>query len=158
MLFRSNLLIFGSTGEGKTHLAISLGRAACQNGFKVAFLSVNQFFEESSAQKAAGKQRNWLLKLKKHDIIIFDDFALRNYTHEEANVLLDILEDRYRKSVHIFTTQVDIPGWSAVFEDKVIYEAIVDRIINPSEKLVLKGGSYREKFNRMHPPPLTKQN
>ena len=144
---RKNLLIFGSTGEGKTHLAIALGRAACQNGFKVAFLSVNQFFEEHSAQKAAGKQQNWLLKLKKCDVIIFDDFALRNYTHEEANVLLDLLEDRYRKTVNIFTTQVDTAGWDSVFQDKVVCEAIIDRIVNPSEKLVLQGGSYRKKYN-----------
>lgn len=143
---KRNILICGSTGEGKTHLAISLGRAACQLGFKVAFLSTNQFFDESEAQRAAGKHQNWLSKLKQNDLIIFDDFALRNYSHGEANVLLDLLEDRYRKGVHIFTTQVDIDGWETVFQDKVISEAIIDRIINPSEKLVLKGGSYREKF------------
>jgi DNA replication protein DnaC len=143
---KRNLLICGSTGEGKTHLAISIGRAACQQGFKVAFLSTNQFFEESEAQRAAGKHQNWISKLKKHDVIIFDDFALRNYSHSEANVLLDLLEDRYRKGVHIFTTQVDPEGWENVFQDKVISEAIIDRVTHPSEKLILKGGSYREKF------------
>jgi DNA replication protein DnaC len=34
---RQNLLLVGNSGTGKTHLALALGLAACQKGFKVRF-------------------------------------------------------------------------------------------------------------------------
>ena len=50
-------------------------------------------------------------RLTQMKTIILDDFGLRNYTHEEANVLVDLLEDRHRKGSVIVTSQVDPRGW-----------------------------------------------
>jgi DNA replication protein DnaC len=143
-----NLLLFGKTGEGKTHLAISLGRRLCQEGFQTIFLPVNQFFEEVLAARAAGRYLAFLKHLNKVRVLILDDFGLRGYTHEEATALVDVLEERYRKGVVIVTSQVDDKGWKKLFEDPVIAEAIVDRLTHPSEKLVLTGGSYRERIGK----------
>ena len=140
---RRNLIILGQTGSGKTQLSIAIGRAACQMQLSVLFLSVNQFFDEALANRASGKTLPWIRKLKKYDVIIFDDFALRSYTHEEAVLLVDFLEDRYRKQVHIVSSQVDPEGWKTLFEDPVIADALIDRLKNPSEKIKLIGGSYR---------------
>jgi len=85
-------------------------------------------------------------RLKQIPVLILDDFGLRSYTHDEANVLIDILEERYRKGVVIITSQVDPQGWPKLFEDPVIADAIIDRLTNPSRQVVLKGGSYREKL------------
>src|SRR5207249_3363001 len=78
--------------------------------------------------------------------LILDDLGLRNYSHEEATSLMDILEERYHKAPLIVTSQVEPQGWLKLFEDPVIGEAIVDRLIHPSQKITLKGEkSYREK-------------
>jgi len=137
---KKNLLIFGKTGEGKTQLSIALGRCACQIGISVLFISVNLMFEEALAARSNGKFLTWVRKIKKYDVIVMDDFALRSYSHNEAILLVDLLEDRYRKQVHIITSQVDVVGWLNLFEDRVIAEAIVDRLSNPSERVVLGGG------------------
>jgi DNA replication protein DnaC len=50
-----NLLLLGQTGVGKTQLAIALGRAACNQGQTVRFLSTNQFFEEYLLAQSTGK-------------------------------------------------------------------------------------------------------
>ena len=63
------------------------------------------------AAKAAGKYLGFVKKLTQSQVIILDDFGLRNYTHDEANVLVDILEDRHRKGSVIVTSQVDPKGW-----------------------------------------------
>lgn len=141
---KKNLIIVGQTGSGKTQLSIALGRAACQMQLSVLFLPMNQFFEEALANRASGKMIPWMKKIKKYDVVILDDFALRTYTHDEAVLLIDFLEDRYRKSIHIISSQVDIEGWNTLFEDPVIADALIDRIKNPSEKIKLTGGSYRE--------------
>lgn len=145
---KENLLILGKTGEGKTHLAIALGRKLCRDNLSVFFLPVNFLFEEVLAARTSGNYLPYIRRLTTAKVLIFDDFGLRNYTHEEANVLVDILEDRHQKGPVIVTSQVDPLGWTKLFEDPVIAEAITDRLLNPSQRILLKGGSYREKLQK----------
>jgi DNA replication protein DnaC len=146
-----NMLILGKTGEGKTHLAVALGQRLCSESISVMFLPVNFLFEEVLAAKAAGKYLAYVKRLTQTKTIILDDFGLRNYTHEEANVLVDMLEDRHRKGSVIVTSQVDPRGWQKLFEDPIIAEAIVSRIENPSQKLHLRGGDYRARLQTALP-------
>lgn len=146
-----NLLILGKTGEGKTHLAVAIGRRLCNENIAVLFLSVNFLFEEVLAAKAAGKYLQYIKRLSSARVLILDDFGLRNYTHEEASVLVDLLEDRHRKGSVIVTSQADPRGWAKLFEDPLIAEAIVSRLEHPSQKLILKGGNYREKLQSALP-------
>lgn len=143
---QESLILLGKTGEGKTQLAISIGKRFCQEGFSAQFHSVNLLFEEVLSARAAGKYLKLLQDLKKIDLLILDDFGLRSYTHAEATVLMDILDGRYRKGSVIVTSQIDNLGWQKLFDDPVIGEAIVDRLVNPSQKIILKGGSYRERL------------
>jgi DNA replication protein DnaC len=143
-----NLLILGRTGEGKTQLAISLGRKLCLENISTAFCPVNFLFEELMAAKASGKYLHTLKSINKKKVIILDDLGLRSYSHDEANMLVDLLEDRNKNGTVIVTSQVDPKGWLKLFTDPVIAEAIVDRLLNPSQKIELKGGSYREKLNQ----------
>lgn len=147
-----NLLLLGKTGAGKTHLAISLGRKLCESGLSVMFLPMTLMFEEVIMARAAGKMLGYLNKLNQTQVLILDDFGLRNYTHDEANVLVELLEARSKKGPVIVTSQVDPQGWLKLFEDPVIAEAIVDRLKNPSQKIQLVGPSYREKLAAQNLP------
>lgn len=149
-----NLLIFGKTGEGKTHLAQAIGRRLCAEGVSTLFMPVNFLFEEVQAARASGRYLSYIRKLTQTRVLILDDFGLRNYTHEEATVLVDLLEDRHRKGPVVVTSQVDPRGWQKLFEDPVIAEAIVSRLEHPSQRLVLNGGNYREKLQT---PALSKK-
>lgn len=146
LINKESVIVVGKTGEGKSHLCVAVGRRLCLENVSVQFLSVNLFFQEVQAEKAAGRYLQYLGRLSKTKVLIFDDFGLRNYTHDEAITLMDVLEDRYQKNSIIMNSQVDPKGWKKLFEDPVIAEAIVDRIINPSQIITLKGGSYREKL------------
>lgn len=147
-----NLLILGKTGEGKTHLAVALGRRLCRENVSALFVPVNFLFEEVQAAKASGKYLDYVRRLTSVKVLILDDFGLRNYTHEEATVLVDLLEDRHRKGSVIVTSQADPRGWTKLFEDPLIAEAIVSRLEHPCQKLILKGGNYREKLQNNLPP------
>lgn len=143
-----NLIIVGKTGVGKTRLAISLGNRICQDGAPAQFYSTNLMFEEAQAEKAAGRYLKFIKKLQTIRALIFDDFALRNYSHDEATILMEILEERYSKGVTMITSQVSPAGWKSLFEDPVIAEAIIDRLINPSETIELLGDSYRQRLGK----------
>lgn len=143
---KENLILLGKTGEGKTHLAQAIGRRLCQEEIRVFFTSLNLLFEEIQCQKIAGRYLSFIRNLNRSPVLILDDFGIRAYTHEEACILMDILEERYQKLSLILTSQVDPKGWFKLFEDPIIAQAIVDRLTNPSQKIILKGGSYREKL------------
>ena len=42
---KENVLALGNSGTGKTHLALALGLAACQKGFRVRFTTARDVFE-----------------------------------------------------------------------------------------------------------------
>lgn len=144
-----NLLVLGRTGEGKTHLAVAIGRRLCADNISTLFVPVNFLFEEVQAAKVAGKYLQYIKKLSSVKVLILDDFGLRNYTHDEANVLVDLLEDRHKKGSVVVTSQADPKGWPKLFEDQLIAEAINSRLEHPSQKLILKGGNYREKLQML---------
>jgi DNA replication protein DnaC len=88
--------------------------------------------KKSKPPRPPGRYLNYVRGLVKVKVLIIDDLGLRNYTHEEATSLMDILEERYHKAPLIVTSQVEPQGWLKLFEDPVIGEAIVDRLIHPS--------------------------
>lgn len=94
----------------------------------------------------AGKYLAFLDVLAKTSVLILDDFGLRNYTHAEATSLLDILESRTGRGTTIVTSQVAVAGWTKLVDDRVVAEALVDRLSKPSQEIVLKGGSYRDRL------------
>jgi DNA replication protein DnaC len=144
---KENLIIVGPTGTGKTHLANALGQHLCLQTTGVLFLSVNLFFEEMRAHKAAGTYISFMKRLTQTPVLIMDDLGLRHYSHEEANILVDLTESRYRKGSIIITSQIHPNGWIKFFEDPVIAEAITNRLLHPAQTVVLQGASYREKIS-----------
>ena len=143
-----NLIILGKSGEGKTQLVNAVGRRLCYEGIKTLFFSTNLLFEEVAAERAAGNYLKFLRRVNRAPVLILDDFGLRSYNHDEANVLIDLIEERYHKGIVMVTSQVNPKGWLGLFEDPVIGEAIVDRLNNPSMTIKLKGGSYRTKLKK----------
>ncbi len=146
-----NLIIVGKTGVGKTHLAIALGNRICQEASSTLFFSANLLFEEMQSEKIAGRYLKFVRKLTGTKALILDDFGLRTYTHQEATSLLEILEERYAKGITIVTSQVSPRGWIQLFEDPVVAEAVVDRLINPASTIELTGDSYRKKRKKVDP-------
>ncbi|MFT6630580.1 MAG: DNA replication protein DnaC [Bacteriovoracaceae bacterium] len=140
---KENLIFIGGTGAGKSFLAQAIGHEACSQCIETIFISVNRLFKEIEVAEASGTYLNYIGKLGRSKILILDDFGLRNYSHEEANILYDILEERYQKGSTIITSQVKPQGWKVLFEDEVIAEAIIDRITACAHTIDVTGDSFR---------------
>jgi DNA replication protein DnaC len=149
-----NIVLFGNTGAGKSYLAQAIGHAACQSGREAFFIPMNYLFSQIKAAEKAGTYLSYLKRLGQIPLLILDDFGLRSYTHHEATLLYQILEDRYQRGSTIITTQTKSQGWKDLFEDAVIAESIIDRILPCSHQIEFKSTADSYRGNHKPKKPL----
>jgi DNA replication protein DnaC len=83
--------------------------------------------------------------LAKADLIVIDDFGLTPLADETVRDLLEILDDRYDRRSTMITSQLPVEQWHAYLGDRTLADAILDRLIHNSYRLVLKGESMRKR-------------
>ena len=141
-----HLIFLGGTGAGKSFLAQGVGHAACAVGVEVFFISLNRLFKELEMADRQGTYLSYMKRLRERvKLLIIDDMGLRSYSHREATILYEILEERYQKGSIIVTSQVSPLGWKSLFEDPVIAEAICDRLTACAHMVEIKGDSFRSR-------------
>ena len=143
-----NLLITGLTGCGKSYLACAIGNQACTLGLSTLFLSMNHFADELTKARLEGTYQKLIKKLDKKDLLILDDFGLQPLTPEARLALLTLLEDRYEEKSVIITSQLPLDRWYDYIAEPTLADAIMDRLINSSEHIELKGETLRHNRRR----------
>jgi DNA replication protein DnaC len=99
---------------------------------------------EELARFAAMQRRSALFRqLAKADLLVLDDFGLAPLSDETVRDLLEILDDRYDRRSTLITSQLPIDQWHAYLGDRTIADAILDRVVHNSYRLILKGESMR---------------
>ncbi len=139
-----NILITGSTGIGKSHLATALGYQACTLGFKVYYANVAKLFSKLKMGKADGSYIREISKIERQDLLILDDFGLLPLDNQNRSAMMEIIEDRHTKASMIITSQLPVNVWHEVIGEKTIADAILDRIVHDAHRIELKGESMRK--------------
>lgn len=140
-----NIIVIGPTGVGKTYLATAIGNHACRMGRTCVFVGINMLIERLTLARADGTYLRYRDKLVRADLLILDDLGIKKLPPETIQDLYDILEERYQNKSTVITSQLPLENWKEVIDDPVAFEAIMDRLVNSSIKLILKGESYRKK-------------
>ena len=143
-----NLLITGLTGCGKSYLACALGNQACTLGLSTLFISMNHFADELTKARLEGTYQKLIKKLGKKDLLILDDFGLQPLTPDARLALLTLLEDRYEEKSVIITSQLPLDRWYDYIAEPTLADTIMDRLINSSEHIELKGETLRQNRRR----------
>jgi len=143
ILRAENVLITGATGSGKSFLACSIGRQACNLGYKTMYLPMNRFLEKLAMAKIQGTFIKLLDQLQKLQLIIFDDFGIQALTDDSRLALLQILEDRYGQKSTIVVSQLPVDKWHAYINQPTLADAICDRLAAKAIRIDLKGNSLR---------------
>ena len=138
------VLICGATGCGKSFLASALGNHACSQGFKVAYFNVQKLLVKCKLSKVDGTHIKFFDSLSKADLLILDDFGLTTFDNDQRLDLMEIIEDRHHAKATIVASQLPIGSWYDVIGENTIADAIMDRLINTSHRVELKGESMRK--------------
>lgn len=139
-----NVLLTGPTGAGKTWLACALGNQACRQGFSVMYVRVPRLLEQLRIAHGDGSFGKLLAQLARIDVLLLDDWGLTPLQSSERHDLLEVVDDRVNARSTIITSQLPVDHWHAWLNDPTLADAILDRLVHASHRVVLKGESLRK--------------
>jgi len=142
---RENVVAIGNTGTGKTHLAISLGLLACQQGWKVRFYTAAGLINELSEAQAQQRLGRLQKQLASHELIILDEIGFIPFSPSGSQALFQFCSGRYLTGSMIITTNLEFERWTEVFGDERLTGALLDRLTHKCHILEMNGESYRFK-------------
>ncbi len=138
-----NTSLVGSTGTGKTHLAIALGQAACRQGYRVAFFTAAKLVSQlEKAQKQYTLDR-FLTQLDKTDLLICDELGYVSFSRNGVELLFRVFTDRYERSSVLITSNLAFGDWNQVFQGERMTGALLDRLTHRCHIFEMNGESYR---------------
>jgi DNA replication protein DnaC len=151
---RENLLLFGKTGTGKTHLLSAIAQElVVRGGRKVVSWPCALLVQELLVAKRDLKLKRVLKQMSKFEVLLIDDIGYVQQSREEMEVLFTLLADRYERGTVMLTSNLPFSKWETVFKDPMTTAAAIDRLVHHSVILELNIPSYRlEEAKRTKPP------
>ena len=112
---RENIIALGPSGVGKTHVASGIGLAACQHGIKTRFATaaaiVHELIEARDDKRLLRLQR----QLASHELLIIDELGFVPLSKTGAELLFELISQRYERGATIITSNLPFDEWTATF-------------------------------------------
>lgn len=139
-----NLLLIGPTGVGKSGVAIGLLREACLNGYRGCFYNAQELLDELYASLADRSSSKLITRLSRMCPLVIDEIGYVTVKPEQANAFFRLMEQRYNRVSTILTTNLDFPDWYALFQNKNLVDALLDRLQHHCITIRINGPSLRD--------------
>jgi len=142
---KENIILVGSSGVGKTHIAIALGYEACRQGLRVKFYTaaglINELLAAQQEYRLNRLEKQWLVP----HVIILDELGYVPFSKMGAELLFQFCAARYERGSIIITTNLEFPKWTEILGDEQMTAALLDRLTHNAHILNINGDSYRFK-------------
>lgn len=140
---KKNLVFFGNTGSGKSHLAQAIGMEACKQGKVVKFFRTAALVNRLSEAKNEKSLSAFLKKIMKADLLVLDEWGYVPLDRDGARLLFEIISECYETKSIIVTTNIEFARWSTVLYDEQMTSALLDRLLHHCYLLIFNGNSDR---------------
>ena len=145
---RECVLALGNSGTGKTHIALAIGLAACQKGYRVRFTTAASLVHE--LMEARDEKR--LLRFQKHlasfELLIVDELGFVPLSKTGAEMLFEIFSQRYERSATMVASNLPFNEWTEILGSERLTGALLDRLTHHVHILEMNGESYRLKESK----------
>jgi DNA replication protein DnaC len=139
-----NIIILGATGNGKTYLSNAFGVSANRNFYPVKYIRLPDLMAELAIARQDHTYQKVVKKYKQATLLILDDWLLFSIRENEARDLLDIVNYRHKRASTIFCSQFETNDWHHKLGETTVADAICDRIVHDSYKILIEGESMRK--------------
>lgn len=143
---QKNVVFIGTVGLGKTHLAIALALEACRRNHSVLFTSAVDIINTLAEARAENCLRKAIRRYATPAVLAIDELGYLPVDRVGAELLFQVLGERYEKGSTIITTNRAYKQWAKTFaNDATLASAVLDRVVHHCETVIIKGKSYRLK-------------
>ncbi len=140
-----NLLVFGQSGTGKTHIVSATAHALIDVGYRVLFSSTADMVQKLQLAKRNLELPSMLEKLDKYHLLVLDDMSYARKDQAETSVLFELIAHRYERHSIAITANQDFSAWDQIFPDPAMTVAAIDRLVHHGTLLQINGESFRKR-------------
>lgn len=145
-----NPILCGPNGIGKTMIACNVAHEALLHGYTVHFTTATEMLNGLARLDSDTLLRQRIKYYTHPALLIIDGIGILSYSHRHADLLFEIINNRYEKKSTVITTTKSFTEWRDTFPNATSVVSIIDRLLHHSEIVNLEGQSYRLKESKDH--------
>ena len=140
---RRDVLLCSPPGTGKSHLVQAIGYQLIKLGYAVLYRSIFDVVRDFLQDEAMDGHERVMAKYLKPDLLIIDDFGMKQLPKRSGEFLFEIVMRRYENRSTVMTTNRPVEDWGKLLGDVPTATAILDRFLHHAEIINFAGDSYR---------------
>lgn len=143
---KTNIIIHGPCGTGKTWLSCALANEAAKQKYKIFYIRMPELLEKYNELRNMGKSLSQVVKkYAKYDLLILDEWLMYEMTDKEKQFISELMEIRHDKCSTIFCSQYPSGDWYDKLHKSTLTEALLDRIIHNRIDVYMGNENFRIK-------------
>lgn len=140
---KENLVLMGTVGTGKTHLATAIAMNLCEQGRHVRFYTATALANILQEKQQRGTLTSFMTSLRKVELLVLDEIGFITLHKEASELLFQVVSDCYEQKSLIITSNLEFSQWNTVFGNDKLTAAMIDRLIHHSHILIFSGPGHR---------------
>lgn len=141
----ANAVLVGPNGVGKSMIAKNLAHQATLRGHTVRFTTASAMLTDLATQDGAIAFKRRLAHYCRPALLIVDEVGYLSYDNRYADLLFEVVTQRYGHRSVVVTTNKAFAEWNEVFPNASCVVTLVDRLVHKSEIVEIDAESYRLK-------------
>lgn len=115
---------------GKTHLAVGLGRAAAEPGYRTYFTTAADLAARCHRAAIEGRWATTMRFFAGPTLLVIDELGYLPLPGEAASALFQVVSQRYLKTSIVLTANRGVASWGEVLGDTTVAAAMLDRLLH----------------------------
>ncbi len=140
---RRDALFCAPPGTGKSHIVQGIGYQLLKLGYQVYYRSIFDVVRDLLHDEAMDGHERVMSRYLKPDLLIIDDFGMKQLPKRSGEFLFEIVMRRYETRSTMMTTNRPLEDWGKLLGDVPTATAILDRFLHHSEIITFSGQSFR---------------